>query len=249
MKQKSITKLVALGLIATSISMGSNLGEVAAFAATKDVNSNNSFTVQVQGETVNMKVDRLDEDNVKVTSVTSKGETHEVTYNRNNDFMIMDGKKVSVKLTTEVDKSKVNLKINGDMLSSSLAADPYSPVYMLTNKVTFADAVATVAGIVTLAGAAITFSIVAFSTAALKTAVEKALAAAGVSLLGASMYFDGYIKYDQYRTSGQFSTSSGYQYMYRTQNYKFGGRIGNKSLSQTTISGGPGNWYYASRPY
>lgn len=154
----------------------------------------------------------------------------------------MDGKKTPIKITQEIDKSKLTSEINSNLRGT------YTPVYMCTNKITFSDMVSTVSAIVTLAAAAITFSIIAFTTAALKSSVEKALATASITLLGAS-FLDGYVMYDQYRTSVQVSTSVGSQYMYRTQNYKFGGILAGKKLSNTTISGGPGEWYFASKPY
>jgi len=239
MKKNSIKRLIALSLVATSVAMGSNLQGIKANAATKDTKS---FKVEVQGEKINMNVERIDQDNVKVTTTTSKGETHEVTYNRNDNYMIMDGKKVDVQLTTEIDKSKI-------ASSNIQLQSAYTPVYMCTNKITFSDMVTTVGAIVTLVGAALTFGMFSLSSAAIETSVSKALTAAGVGLTFGSIFLRGYVKYDQYRTSEQFYTSgSGNQYMYRTQNYKFGGQMGGETLADTGMSG-VGDWYFASKPY
>lgn len=225
--------------------MGSN---VQAFAETKEVQNNATVNLQVEGQDISVKVNKIDENNVKVTTVTDEGETHEVTYNRYDDYMIMDGRKVPVKLTQEVDESKVSNNTSDLRRGVLSTRSTYTPVYMCTNTITFSDMVATVSAVVSLIAAAITFSIIAITTEGIKTAVEKSLSASSVALIGAS-FLDGYVKYDQYRTSGKVSTSTYDQYMYRTQNYKFGGVLSGVNLVRTTISGGPGSWYFASKPY
>jgi len=241
MKSNSINRLIALSLVTTSVAMGSNLQAIKANAATTDTNK--SFTVEAQGETINVNINKVDENNVKVSTTTSTGETHELTYNKNDDYMIMDGRKVSVELTTEIDKSKMtSSKIN--------VASAYTPVYECTNKLTYSDMVSTVGAIVTLAAAVITFGIASFGTVAVKAAVEKSLAAIGVGTVFGSAFLRGYVKYDQYRTSEMIPTGNGSSYyMHRTQNYKFGGQLGDETLATTGIGSGVGDWYYSSKPY
>lgn len=69
--RKNISKLVALNLVCTSIAMG---GDIKAFASTKD--KNDSITLNVKDETIKMDIDKIDEENVKINTVTNNGGVH-----------------------------------------------------------------------------------------------------------------------------------------------------------------------------
>lgn len=245
-KKDIMARLIALTLVATSTSLVSNFQGVKASAATinntvaTNTTDNTSFTVNAQGQAIKVNVNKTSLNSVKVTADSSNGEHHVITYNRDAGYMIMDGKKINVKLTKEIDKSKINT-------ISTLSDD--DAVYECTNKITLSDAVTTAGAVAGVITAALSFGVVTIAGSVVKVAVDKALAAAGIVFIW-SIYFNGYVKYDQYRTSDKYYTSGGgYQYMHRTENYRFGGSIGVNPIHETYINEDPSDWYFSSKPY
>lgn len=254
MLNKKLIKFIALALITTYVGMTNTFQAFAYGNTTMNIQNNvedskdthQSIDVDIDGESINVAIDKYGDGSFKVITTTDSGETHEVTFNEGDKYMVADGKEVQLIFSTEIDRTKVSPLTSNRNITTFSA---YTPVYMVTNKVTFSEfcktlsyAVSIVSGILTLGGTSVT-------KASIEAAVVKAAAYVGAANT-ISDWFDGYVKYDQYRTTDQFYTSySGiYQYMYRTQNYKLGGSIGEKKFSEITINSSPGEWYFASRP-
>lgn len=254
LNKKILIKLVALGLITTSVGMTNTLP---AFAYTKDTNTNvqsnagnptdthRSIDMDINGESINVSVDKYSDGGFKVVTTTDSGERHEGTYKAGDNYIVKDGKKIQIEITKEIDPQKATL--DSDIMT--MASNSYTPVYVCSNKITAGDVVTTISDAIWLVSSILSFGSTGITTAAIKSALTKAGNAAGAAAF-ANAFFDAYVKYDQYRTTDQFYTSySGiYQYMYRTQNYKLGGSVGVRNLTETVISSSPSSWYFASRP-
>lgn len=164
-----------------------------------------------------------------------------------DNYIVKDGKTIKLNFSKEIDRTKVSSKKLTDSYNDSDDSDPYDPVYVCTGKVTFGDVVSTVSDGVWLVTTALTFGATGITSKAIEKALVKGAGYAGAASF-INKYFDGYVKYDEYRTSGTFYTNySGYQYKFRTQNYRVGGNIGSNTLSETTINSSPSSWYFGSR--
>ena len=257
MKQKLIKKLIAMALVVTTSGIISECVTTKTYAAENgDIVATNIVTSDDKTEftlvsktdsdiSLDMSIEKIDDENLKVTTVED-GQTYTLTYNTNDDYMVLDGKKIEFTRTTEVNQDLLrNNKVNSLKTYSA-----YSPVYFSSGSVNIGETVNSIGVLCTVIGGAIGVAYLAgvsIASGTIATEVGAWASAVGLGSLAAGWYFNGKITFDEYRTSSTFNTTVGQQYQYRFQNIRAKGKVKGKNMNILLCS--QGNWFYASKPY
>lgn len=258
MNKKSISKIIALALTLTTVGVFNGYQGKAVYASTNIGNgvvatnissseTKTNFALKSKSQEkilVDMSIEKIDDENVKVVT-TENGQTHTLTYNKNDDYMVLDGKKIKVTRSEKVNENLVSQNQNNNLMRASL-----TPVYWTSGSVDFDDTVSGLGLVCTVIGGAIAVAAlggVAIASGAIATEVANWASAVGLGSLAGGYFFDGTITYDEYRTKDMFSTGSGNQYKFRFQNVKAKASLKGKKMNITLCS--IGDWFYASKPY
>lgn len=248
-KNLAIGSVVSLSLIAPSflncVSYASEINNLenknVKISNIRENGKNISMTINFkqQNEVVDMSINQIDQDNMEVYTTTNNGESHYLTVNKNDNFVIMDGEKIPVNKTTFVEKNELTS-------SEKAAKGAWDPVYVSTGKVEIGNTIASVGALCTIIGGAIaiaSLSGVSIAASAIATKVSSWAGAVGLGSLVAGFFFRGDIKYKLYRTKSAVKPPTGpLKTAYRFQDVRSVGTIKGKNMNLLLKSAG--SWWW-----
>lgn len=260
MKKKALPYAVSLSLLGTSLALPFSVTKaehttnqitekrVQALDNIKnlDASSNNlNFTLSEGNNNVHFDITKIDENNIEVKTITNDTEFHTLTYNKNDNYMLLDGEQIPVIIEEEYNPS---LEIQNNV---QLAPSPWSPVYVSTYSTTLAKTVTSIGAITTVVGGAISIAALAgvsIATTTIASAIGNWSSAVGLGSLAAGHYLNGKVSWSLYKTSGKVPTGYGSnQTAYRYQNVNLTFKIKNITFKRTFLS--QGSWWFANKPY
>lgn len=209
------------GIIATNIEYSEN---------------DTSFTLvaKEQDLTIDMNITKIDEDNVEVITTTSEGESYRLTYNKNDDYMVMNGEEIPIEKIETFNENLAEPTIRS--LSS------YDPIYVATSKLNVSRTVTTIGAICTIIGGLIAAEAlvgVSIASSVIATKIANWASVVGLGSLAAGFLFDGYLQYDLYKTKEPVSTGYGSnQIAYRYEDIRAIGEVMNKYMNVQLLSQG-----------
>ncbi|EAD8646816.1 hypothetical protein AOC40_13830 [Listeria monocytogenes] len=204
-----------------------------------------SFTLAMDGEEVDYKSTKT-EDSFKIETVEENNEVHTFTYTKGDDYMMIDGEKVSVEIDYEVEK-----ELTDSSSPKLLKASAWTPKYMSTGSVKISKTVKTLGTLVGVIGGAISIAAlsgVTIASSAIANTVGHWASAVGLGTIIAGFAFNGKVQFKQYRTTGLVTTSYGKRlYAFRYQDIRAIGTLKGKKMDKQLKS--VGNWFFNSKPY
>lgn len=210
-------------------------------------NKEDDFAVYFDDERVVFNYE-FEDDSFKLTIKTDT-ETHSITYNTNDNFMVMNGEIIPV------EKNEIVIEDLSDNFSSNKVTPLYSwsPVFYTSGSVAVGRTVSTIGALATLIGGVIGVGILINLNITQSEIANKIGAWASAVSLGALVggyYFDGAVTYSQYRTQTPVpdgGPSGMRQYAYRFQNVRAIGAIKGKTMNIELLN--IGSWFFTQRPY
>lgn len=198
-----------------------------------------TFNFDELDESVDMTIKDLGNDNIEVNTITSSGESYNLTANRNNNFMVMNGEKINVEKEVTVEQQELKM-------SEKASRGAWDPVYVQTGKVQIGKTVTAIGAICTVIGGAIAIASLAgvsIASSAIASAVSNWSSAVGLGSLVAGYYFSGNITYKLYKTKSPVKPPTGtMKTAYRYQDVRAVGAVKGKNMNILLKS--TGSWWW-----
>ncbi|MBD8046204.1 hypothetical protein [Clostridium faecium] len=229
----------------SSMTIAENQGLVATNVKYSENDTSFTLVAKDQDLTIDMSISKIDEDNIEVLTTTSEGESHRLTYNRNDDYMVMDGEEITVVKTVTYNENLAESTIQ------RLSSSSYDPIYVSTNKLNVSRTVTTIGAIATLIGGVIAIAAltgVSIATSVIASKIANWASVVGLASLAAGYLFDGYVQYDLYKTKEPVSIGYGSnQIAYRYEDVRAIGEVRNKYMNVQLLS--QGSWCFGTKPF
>lgn len=260
--KNTIKAVVGSAILVTPLSLSS-----VSFAIDKDLNKNElikgdgytvnsiidtenntsmKFDFEHQNESVNLTINHVDEENSEVNVLSSTGESHTLTYNKNDSFAIMDGEKVYYIVDEFVDEDELRMS----EYQASKYRNAYSPVYVSSGSINVSKNVSSVATLVTVIGGAIVLAKwagVKIASSVIAGKIGDWCSVVGLGTLWAASRFDGKITYKLYRSKSPIQPPLGAKQIgYRYQDIRAIGKVKGKSMNIQLKS--TGSWWFGNKP-
>ncbi|EAC3748330.1 TPA: hypothetical protein NR883_002758 [Listeria innocua] len=238
---------LTFGMVPSGIANAQEPNEESDIKITNHVVTDNkeSFTIAMDGEEVDYKQTKT-EDSFEIETVEENNEVHTFTYTKGDDYMMIDGEKVSVEIDTEVES-----ELSDSSSPKLLKASAWTPKYMSTGSIKISKTVKTLGTLVGVIGGAISIAALAgvsIASSAIATTVGHWASAVGLGTIAAGYAFNGKVQFKQYRTTGLVPTSYGKKlYAFRYQDVRAIGTIKGKKMDKQLKS--VGSWFFNSKPY
>jgi len=200
---------------------------------------------------------KYENDNVTVKTITNDMEAHSFTYNKSDDFAIIDGEIMELEFYEFIDSNLVVSELDESLspINSTRSTKKLddTPVYVTSSNISFSKEVSSIGNTVTVIGGVIAVASLMGVTIP-KKVIEKKVAdwasVAGLATYFTIKTFSGSFTYDLYRTKDKFDTGYGgtsKQYKFRYQNMKIKGSLWKYSIEIKFSE--IGNWWWQSKPY
>ncbi|AGR03377.1 TPA: hypothetical protein MPW84_001290 [Listeria monocytogenes] len=238
---------LTFGMIPSGVANAQEPNEESDFKITDHVVTDNkeSFTIAMNGEEVDYKSTKT-EDSFEIETVEENNEVHTFTYTKGDDYMMIDGEKVSVEIDTEVEA-----ELTDSSAPKLLKASAWTPKYMSTGSIKISKSVKTLGTLVGVIGGAISIAAlsgVAIATSTIASTVGHWASAVGLGTIAAGYAFNGKVQFKQYRTTGLVPTNYGKRlYAFRFQDVRVIGTLKGKKIDKQLKN--VGNWFFNSKPY
>lgn len=203
----------------------------------------NAYTEQIEILGEKMTVSSSVTDNLVVYESTSeKGEKNVFVYDREKKTATLNGEDINLKFEQYIEHG-----LDESQLQRS--SDPYTPVYVITQNISFDDVINSVGAITTVIGGVIAVaSLTGLTLPSIATVISDWAGAVGLGSLAAGYFFSGSFSYKLYRTKDpvQFGVAAWPQIAYRYQDSEVNFTVKQKTMyhSYNKI----GSWWYGSKP-
>jgi len=192
------------------------------------------------------------EENAFTLETETGTEVHTLTYNKGDDFLVLDGEPIHLEKTEYNTDNALN-EMNSSFTSMATSSYSWNPIFYTSGSVSVSDMVYSVGALATVIGGVIGVgALLHLSIAQTTIAAQVSNWASAVSLgsLAAGYFFSGWVTYSQYRTETPVpdgGSSGNKQYAYRFQNVRVVGAIKGKSMN--ILLQNIGSWFFVARPY
>lgn len=203
----------------------------------------NACTEQIEILGEKMTVNSSITDNLVIyESISEKGEKNVFVYDRKKKTATLNGEDMNLKFEQYIEHNLDESKLQH-------SSDPYTPVYVITQNISFDDVVNSVSAITTVIGGVISVaSLTGLALPSIATVISNWASAVGLGSLTAGYLFSGSFSYKLYRTKDpvQFGIAAWPQIAYRYQDSEVNFTIKQKTMYHRYNK--IGSWWYGSKP-